>query len=124
MPTKPLRMCKAPGCQKLTAEGYCPEHRPKTVRKSSAAWHYLYTDPRYGWQQRRSDQLIAEPWCRECARHGLRVPATDVDHVIPHRGNVELFCHGALQSLCHSCHSRKTLAENSDLYFPRNRQKR
>lgn len=109
---KPLRKCRYPGCQTLTAEGYCPAHKPKHVRKASAAWHYLYTDPRYGWATRRARHLLAEPWCRACAAKGLRVLATDVDHVQPHRGNVELFLHGELQSLCHSCHAAKTLAEN------------
>lgn len=109
---KPLRKCRYPGCRVLTADGYCPEHKPKQVRKASAAWHYLYTDPRYGWEYRRSKHLLAEPWCRTCAAKGLRVRATDVDHVVPHRGNVELFLHGELQSLCHACHAAKTLAEN------------
>lgn len=110
---KPLRKCAHAGCRMLTTDGYCPAHKPKRLRKESEAWHYLYTDPRYGWQKRRSNQLIAEPWCRECARHGLRVRATDADHVIPHRGDVNLFLHGELQSLCHSCHSRKTMNENN-----------
>lgn len=110
---KPLRKCKYPGCRVLTPDGYCSEHKPKQVRKASAAWHYLYTDPRYGWETRRAKQLLVEPWCRECTANGRpRVPATDVDHVIPHRGNVELFLYGELQSLCHACHAAKTLAEN------------
>lgn len=109
---KPMRRCLHPGCQLLTVESYCPSHKPKRERKDSAAWHYLYTKPRYGWKRRRADQLAREPFCRECSRKGYRVRATDVDHVIPHRGDVELFRHGELQSLCHSCHSRKTMAEN------------
>lgn len=112
---KALRKCRYPGCMVLTAEGYCPAHKPKHTRRASAAWHYLYTDPRYGWADRRARHLLAEPWCRECAAKGLRVRATDVDHVVPHRGNVELFLHGELQSLCHACHARKTVAENG--YF-------
>lgn len=115
---KPLRKCAKPGCNRLTAEGYCPEHKPKSVRRASSAWHYLYTDRRYGWAKRRAEQLLAEPFCRECARKGLRVYATDADHVVPHRGNVESFLHGELQSLCHKCHARKTLAENGG-YYPR-----
>lgn len=108
---KPLRRCKHPGCRLLTAESYCPAHKPKAVRQASAAWHYLYTDPRYGWKERRADQLIREPWCRECARIGLRVRATDADHIEPHQGDVQKFMKGDLQSLCHSCHSRKTMRE-------------
>jgi len=120
---KPMRMCKAPGCMKLTSEGWCPDHKPKSIRKESAAWHYLYTDPRYGWKNRRDAQLAREPFCRSCAGHGLRVQATDVDHVVPHRGDLQLFLHGELQSLCHSCHSRKTMAENEQL-FGRSRGKK
>lgn len=110
---KPLRRCARPGCRMLTADGYCPAHKPKAERKDSASWHYLYTDPRYGWRGRRRGQLIAEPFCRECAAKGIRREATEVDHIVPHKGNVELFLHGELQSLCHSCHSRKTMLENS-----------
>ena len=108
---KPLRKCKHPGCRMLTTEGYCPEHKPKAVRKESAAWHCLYTDPRYGWQERRTDQLLREPFCRECAKRGQRVGATDVDHIEPHRGDVVKFMTGDLQSLCHSHHSSKTMRE-------------
>ena len=113
---KPMRMCNAPGCQRLTSEGYCPDHKPKAERKESAAWHHLYTNPRFGWKRRRDAQLAREPFCRECAKHGLRVQATDADHVVPHRGNLELFLRGELQSLCHSCHSRKTMQENAPAF--------
>ena len=119
MAMKPLRRCAYPGCRMLTAAGYCPEHMPKRERKESAAWHYLYTAPRFHWGERRRRQLIDEPFCRECAAKGLRVPATDVDHVVPHRGNVELFMHGELESLCHSCHSRKTMQENQAAFQAR-----
>lgn len=121
---KPMRMCKAAGCMKLTADGYCPEHKPKSERKESASWHHLYTNPRYGWKRRRDAQLAREPFCCECAKHGLRVKATEVDHVIPHRGNLDLFCKGKLQSLCHTCHSRKTMAENSELFYDPKRKSR
>lgn len=108
---KPLRKCKHPGCRMLTGEGWCPNHKPKAIRKESAAWHYLYTDPRYHWAERRTAQLLEEPFCRECAKQGRRVRARDVDHIEPHRGDVEKFMRGKLQSLCHSCHSRKTMQE-------------
>lgn len=120
---KPMRMCRHPGCMVLTADGYCKDHKFKPLprksspqRGASAAWHHLYTNSRYGWARRRSTQLAREPWCRECSRHGLRVEATEVDHIIPHRGNLDLFLHGELQSLCHACHSRKTVAENPELF--------
>ncbi|TPJ86944.1 hypothetical protein FJ489_30815 [Mesorhizobium sp. B2-5-12] len=37
--------------------------------------------------------------------------ATTADHVVPHRGDPELFWHGELQPLCASCHSSQKQAE-------------
>lgn len=56
--------------------------------------------------------MYEEPFCRECAKAGLRVAATEVDHILPHRGNIALFLSREnLQGLCHTCHSRKTMKE-------------
>lgn len=48
-----------------------------------------------------------------CLRAGRLVPATVVDHITPHKGNSELFWDSAnWQSLCESCHNRKTAGED------------
>ena len=123
----PLKPCRRTGCPELVrGGGYCAKHR-KDVRRikatihgergESGEWHGLYYTVR--WREIRAAQLIREPYCRDCAAHGVRTPATDVDHIVPHRGNKRLFYDATnLQSLCHSCHSRKTIAEQSD-YPPR-----
>ena len=54
---------------------------------------------------------MRQPLCAHCLRQGVIEPATDVDHVIPHQGDEELFWRGELQSLCKSCHSHKTAEE-------------
>lgn len=121
MPSKPMRPCLHPGCRKLCRGGYCPEHQPpKPTRQHSVMpWHSWYALPI--WRETlRPQQLLREPFCRECAAIGLRVRATDVDHVVPHRGNWELFVHGELQSLCHQCHSRKTMRERNAVKPKRN----
>ena len=113
MALKPPRPCRHPGCHELTREGYCPAHkRKKAERRESAEWHDLYDDPVWT-DDLRPTQLLREPFCRECTRAGrLRVRATVVDHVIPHRGNWALFTDRTnLQSLCKSCHDRKTAQE-------------
>jgi 5-methylcytosine-specific restriction endonuclease McrA len=45
------------------------------------------------------------------------VEATEADHIVPHRGDVKLFMHGDLQSLCHRCHSKKTMTENTEIFY-------
>ncbi len=112
MALKALKPCAHIGCRVLTRDGYCPKHKPKERRSAEAAsWHGWYLLPIFR-DRLRPDQLLREPFCRDCARRGLRVRATDVDHITPHRGNWALFADpNNLQSLCHSCHSRKTAAE-------------
>ena len=52
--------------------------------------------------------LLRHPLCVECQRKGRVEPATDVDHVIPHKGDMTVFWKGPFQALCHACHSAKT----------------
>lgn len=112
---KPLHVCQHPGCHVLTCNTYCEAHKPKRQRYASASWHSWYSLPI--WRRMRNAQLTQEPFCRECAKHDRRTKATEVDHVTPHRGRWELFTDpGNLQSLCHSCHSRKTMAENQQIF--------
>lgn len=114
MAMKPLRPCRHPGCSVLVPGGYCEAHRPKdSARRSEEAktWRWMYqTDT---WRDvLRPGQLLREPFCRECAKRGHRTLATDVDHIVDHKGDWTLFTDpDNLESLCHSCHSRKTMAE-------------
>lgn len=39
-------------------------------------------------------------------KNGEVVPATIAHHVEPHKGNEELFFHGALASSCKPCHDK------------------
>ena len=120
MASKPLRPCKHPGCAELTREGWCPRHRPKHTRRDSAEYHGWYLLPI--WTKRlRPEQLAREPFCRECARRyppgdpRHRTRATVVDHVRPFRGDWLLFVDPRNhQSLCKSCHDRKTARERAE----------
>jgi 5-methylcytosine-specific restriction enzyme A len=69
----------------------------------------LYNSAR--WKRLRRAQLSKKPWCEHCLVRGEYSVATDVDHLHPHRGDPQRFYFGTLQSLCHSCHSRKTASE-------------
>ena len=117
MPNGSRQLCAYPGCAAIVGGGkrYCERHRMseatrRTYDRSDTPWHKMYYSKK--WQVLRKAHLIKEPFCRECLKFGLIVEATDVDHIRPHRGNWALFLDdGNLQSLCHRCHSRKTMAE-------------
>ena len=113
MAQKPLRPCRHPGCGTLTREGWCPQHKPREAPRSpeAAAWRRWYS-LKIWTEDLRPGQLLREPFCRACAARGIRTQATDVDHIRDHKGDWELFTDWSnLQSLCHSCHSRKTMLD-------------
>lgn len=107
MPSAALRPCLYPGCPELVSTGRCVKHTPVDHRDPDVS--KLYNSQR--WKQIRVRQLTAHPWCAECAGEGRYTPATDVDHITRHRGDPMRFYAGPFQSLCHACHSRKTLRE-------------
>lgn len=114
MAGKPLRPCRHPGCAALTRDGWCPAHKPAPApRRVSAAWHSWYSLPVWT-RELRPAQLLREPFCRECARRGIRTRAAVVDHVRPFRGDWALFLDPANhQSLCKFHHNQKTAREQA-----------
>lgn len=65
------------------------------------------------WRAKRAAQLQREPLCRYCQAQGKVTPADVADHIEPHRGDRAKFYGGALQSLCHHCHSSVKQREES-----------
>lgn len=114
MPTKPLHPCRRPGCRRLTRSAYCDEHTPRDTRQSAAARGYDYK-----WQKASKAFLCQNPWCIECKKKNKRVPATLVDHIIPHKGNKQLFWDRSnWQGLCEPCHNIKTAREDGGFGNP------
>lgn len=90
-----LKVCPVNGCPNLTAGRWCTNH-------SQSAGHHFYASKR--WKILRDEVRQAEPFCRICGQL-----MTDVDHVVPHRGDEALFFDRSnLQGLCLECHSAKT----------------
>jgi 5-methylcytosine-specific restriction protein A len=76
------------------------------VRGNSAARGYDHR-----WRARRRVWLMGHPLCVNCEQRGIVKAATDVDHVVALSAggaNDE----GNYQSLCHECHSIKTVRED------------
>lgn len=114
MPAALPRACSAPGCpdHAAPASSRCAGHaaagrREIDSRRGSAS------SRGYGpaWARLRRRHLAMHPVCVACDADGYTTPATDVDHIIPRaRGGTD---HASnLQSLCRSCHSRKTALED------------
>lgn len=107
MADRNLKPCKHFGCMALTnnKSGYCEEHRSDRdrFRKSSRERGY---DSR--WAKYSKWFLVHNPICAICSR-----AATVVDHIIPHKGNYELFWDPKNhQPLCKHCHDVKTATED------------
>ena len=96
-----------------------PSFRPKHLPEGQTSRLYdrdrgTRTDRGYDnrWLRARSVFLKQHPLCAICETEGRITPATLVDHRVPHRGNMVFFWDQTnWQSLCPSCHSRKTRAE-------------
>ena len=112
MPRKPLKPCKHPKCPNLTEGYYCDEHKDEMgYKQEQSKYKKLYNSSR--WQDLRRYRLNTQPLCVECLKKDRIFPATVVDHIKPHKGNEKLFYDfNNLQSLCKSCHDRKTAKED------------
>lgn len=117
MPSRPNIPCKHPGCPKLIPykERYCEEHKklhPEEIRSAAKRGY----DRR--WQKERKRFLEAHPLCDKCKAEGRYVKATVVDHIIPHRGNKDLFWdENNYQALCKHCHDVKTMTEDANIEY-------
>ena len=114
MPYKPKRPCNHPGCPALTTERFCETHakqyRQQQDRERGTAHERGYTAR---WRRAREWFLKQNPLCVECQKRGKLTPATVVDHIIPHKGDMESFWNvNNWQALCKPCHDRKTARED------------
>ena len=89
--------------------------KPPSFRLNAAATHEQRRQNSHQrgytrhWAKRRRVYLAEHSLCVACQSEGYTVPATVVDHIIPHRGNQELFDNeDNWQALCKTCHDLKT----------------
>ena len=68
------------------------------------------------WKKLRKTFAILNPLCKMCKDTNIIKPVDEVDHIIPVSQKPDLFFDWLnLQSLCRSCHEKKTASENSTL---------
>lgn len=121
MPYKPKHKCNIPQCNDfaLTGNPYCVKHKREKANYYAKNPSKGYTSNEiydHRWKKLRLLILRRNPFCVECLKHDRYITATEVDHIIPHKGDKTNFYDTAnLQGLCKSCHSTKTGREVNEL---------
>lgn len=112
VPSRASKPCRKWGCAELVVGkgGYCEQHVgvPGKRREVGRANSYQrgYTK---AWGRARLVYLGKNPLCVSCLGQNLVVAGTEVDHIVPHRGDRQLFWDQTnWQTLCKPCHSHKT----------------
>ena len=114
MPYKPKRPCAHPGCPELSEGRFCKIHAKQDAREYEKYRRDPDSRKRYGraWQRIRNRYVSKHPLCERCAADGRYTPAQEVHHIKPlSEGGTH--DESNLMSLCTSCHSGITLAENN-----------
>lgn len=110
MALRPKVLCRYAGCGKAIDDyGYCEKHKEiakRQEKRTVSAYKHLYG---WQWQKIRARYLKENPLCVICYTKKIITPATVVDHIDPHKGDVIKFWdEDNYQSLCKSCHDYKT----------------
>lgn len=97
-------------CPNLTSSRYCNEHKKEkySYDRYRGSSHERGYDHR--WRQARLAFLMKHPFCVDCLEDGRHELANVVDHIIPHKGDKELFWDESnWQPLCKRHHDQKTI---------------
>ena len=123
MPIIPFNTkCAMLACNNTKAKlsALCIEHGGRdtyTVKRTDerAEFNGMYNNSK--WQKKRALQLSKQPLCQSCLGNGIVKSANHVDHLFSWRAiGHEAFYRNIFQSLCHECHSDKTLLEREGIY--------
>lgn len=79
-------------------------------------YQHLYATKQ--WRAIRKDYLERNPLCVMCLADGYITEAKVVDHINPHRGNLNLFYNGPFQSLCKMHHDSTKQRQEKSGYQP------
>jgi len=86
------------------------ENKPVDPFSQRAKFQRFYQSEK--WKRTRLITLAESPLCEMCLVSGVTSPAVHVDHIIPLSEDYsKKLNYDNLQSLCHSCHSKKTKRE-------------
>jgi 5-methylcytosine-specific restriction protein A len=105
-------MCSYPRCPNLSRGGMCDEHKRRAKRerdrRAGGSRQRGYTA---AWAEFSRSYRRLNPLCAQCLREGRTTAAEAVDHVVPLRETGRLIDESNLESLCASCHGKKSNRE-------------
>lgn len=111
--------CSYNKCPNLVGSGYlyCSQHGSIIIKQydkdrgSSTKRGYNSR-----WRKARLIYWGEHPLCVECLKENKIIEATVIEHIVPHKGDMVLFWDESnWQSLCKSCHDRKTVRQDGGL---------
>ena len=108
------RICSHPGCAQTTTGRFCDLHLsgPKKGNKKRPNSYARGYNNR--WRKNRAFFLSQNPFCCHCEAREQLEPAIIVDHIVPHRGDMQLFWDtDNWQGLCRTCDNRKKAFEKT-----------
>lgn len=133
MPYAPMKPCTFPGCGVLvpSTQRRCDAHRKQEEnersrhRRASGEFTIVFYNSR-AWRSFRDAWLREFPLCGDrpagpsaehsaCVEFGRVTPAAQVDHIEAVREGGDHFDRSNIQSLCHSCHSSKSMSRRMEL---------
>jgi len=114
--------CRVSGCADIATRedhGYCRKHKREDFNaynkqrrsEEDAGIERWYSTAE--WQALRQYHISREPLCRICAADGKVVQGVEVDHITPIRDGGARRDDSNLQTLCRSCHAKKTAFETA-----------
>lgn len=113
MPTRAARVCRVPGCGRVTvrSDGYCTECSDAGKNTSIEDRRKKETDPFYystEWRRYQKWWLMTHPLCVSCGQSGQMV-----DHKVPIRDGGAKLNPANTQTMCFTCHNKKTGSERA-----------
>lgn len=105
-PMAALHPCQ-PGCPNLVPRGRarCPDHERQREQRRGTAHERGYDAQ---WRKYRERYLAEHPLCVPHQANGEVVPATVVDHIIPHKGDPKLLWDpNNHRASCAPCHNER-----------------
>jgi 5-methylcytosine-specific restriction protein A len=106
MPFKAKHPCNKIGCRELTDGRFCATHHKQREYGRGTAHQRGYNTR---WRKYRMWYIKEHPLCAQCQDNGKITPTYAVDHIVPHRGDYDLFWNeDNHQPLCEHHHNSKT----------------